>query len=108
MFLHLQTHRRAARVRLSRSASSPNEVERLKAVEHSDVEIFPRWAAEQQKKYVLLARNTFNTPFAAISYVSRTHEVLSVKLAIGLITFLGTYLVATALQLMPSSRVSQW
>ncbi len=67
--------RRAAFVYLAAPAP-PNEVERLKAVEHSDVEIFPRWAAEQQKKYVLLARNTFNTPFAAISYVSRTHEVL--------------------------------
>ncbi|KAI9878941.1 MAG: hypothetical protein M1830_010059 [Pleopsidium flavum] len=54
----------------------PNEVERLKAVEHNDVEIFPRWAAEKQKQYVLLARHTFSTPFAAISYISRTHEVL--------------------------------
>lgn len=54
----------------------PNEAERVKAVEHTDVGVFPRWAAEKQKKYVLLARKTFDIPFASISYVNRTHETL--------------------------------
>ena len=54
----------------------PNEAERVKTVEHTDVRVFPKWAAEKQKKYVLLARKTFDISFASISYVNRTHETL--------------------------------
>lgn len=54
----------------------PNEAERVKTVEFTDVGVFPKWAAEKQKKYVLLARKTFDIPFASISYVNRTHETL--------------------------------
>jgi hypothetical protein len=51
-------------------------MERVKTVEFTDVGVFPKWAAEKQKKYVLLARKTFDIPFASISYVNRTHETL--------------------------------
>lgn len=66
--------RRASWTHLAAPAP-PSEAERLRAVSYTDVAVLPEWASDQQKKYVKLAREAL-APYASISYISRTHEIL--------------------------------